>query len=145
MMTVSAPPDFSLENVGVKVPLWVSDFLLPLKVTPLDDGINWQVLESFDFESIILDRIIIVPEGFITDFASIPRSLWTLVGGPTGKYTKASCLHDYCYRTVHFCTKDQADHVLLEAMQLSKVDWLTMKEVYDGVRVGGASSYKGGL
>lgn len=38
------------------------------------------------------------PAGYKTDGASIPRALWTVVGSPfTGKYLKASVLHDfYC-------------------------------------------------
>lgn len=135
----------SIERVGVSIPLWQARFLLPLEVTPLDDGVRWQSLTAFDFESITLDRIITVPAGTISDFASIPRSFWTLVGGPTGPYTKPSFLHDYCYHTLGFCTRLQADHVLLEAMDVMGVSWLTKQEVYRGVRLGGASSYKGGL
>lgn len=134
-----------LESVGTRVPLWLSTFLAPLVATPLDDGVHWRIVEPFAFESIVLDRIIVVPAGFVTDWASIPRICWTLVGGPTGPYTKASALHDYCYRTLGFCTRSEADHVLLEAMDVSGVPWLTKQEVYRGVRAFGGPSYKGGL
>lgn len=39
----------------------------------------------------------IVPVGFVTDFASVPRLLWWLFP-PRGKHTKAAVLHDYLYR-----------------------------------------------
>ena len=46
-----------------------------------------------------MQRKYIVPAGFITDFASIPRLFWTVVGHPAGKYAQAAVLHDYLYRT----------------------------------------------
>lgn len=37
-----------------------------------------------------------VPEGFISDGASIPENLWAVVGGPySGPYRDASVIHDY--------------------------------------------------
>jgi DNA-binding transcriptional regulator/RsmH inhibitor MraZ len=37
-----------------------------------------------------------VPRGYVTDGASIPRFLWSLVGGPfTGIYLDAAIIHDY--------------------------------------------------
>jgi hypothetical protein len=37
-----------------------------------------------------------VPEGFVTDFASIPRWALSFLGSPTcEKYRRASLLHDY--------------------------------------------------
>ena len=40
-----------------------------------------------------------VPEGFISDGASIPETLWAVIGGPySGPYRDASVIHDYfCY------------------------------------------------
>jgi hypothetical protein len=40
----------------------------------------------------------IAPAGSVVDGASIPRSLWTFMGGPfEGKYRNASVLHDVAY------------------------------------------------
>lgn len=144
-MTINDTPA-PLESVGVSVPLWQSQFLLPLTVTPLDDGVNWIVdPPPFIYESAYLQQIITVPVGQPTDFASIPRCLWTLVGAPTGKYTRAAALHDDLYRRVGLCSRYDADRVLLEAMVVCRVPWWTRMLVYFGVRLGGASSYKGGL
>lgn len=40
-----------------------------------------------------------VPEGFLSDGASIPEQLWAVVGGPySGPYRDAAVIHDYfCY------------------------------------------------
>jgi hypothetical protein len=127
-----------------------------LDVRPLDDGKNWLVLEDFYYDSDILcaglrmgdswGSRICVPKGFTTDFASIPRPLWNIVGGPAdGKYRKIAVVHDYLYRTKMLATRYQADQVLLEGMKFSGCSWWERTVIYSGVRVGGRTSYKGGL
>lgn len=39
---------------------------------------------------------IIVPEGFVTNFASVPRLLWWLIP-PAGRAANASVVHDFMY------------------------------------------------
>lgn len=137
-----------------------------LDVRAQDDGRNWLVLEDFYYDTdVMLDgastdgpvrsigysnytsgRRIMIPKGFITDFASIPRVLWSAVGGPAeGKYRKAAVVHDFLYRTPGLATRPQADAVLLEAMKFLGCSWWQRTVIYSGVRVGGGSSYKGGL
>jgi hypothetical protein len=125
-------------------PLWLPTFLLPLSVTPLDDGINWKVNGTFLFESQTLQRIITILDGFLTDFASTPKFLWNILP-PWGKYGKGSVIHDFLYRTPGQATKDQADSVFLECMIVSGVSKEVRNEMYEGVHLFGASSYKGGL
>lgn len=132
-----------LAHIGTAAPLWLSTFLTPLEVTPLEDGVNWRVEQAFDFESVVLQAVIAVPAGFVTDFASIPRALWTIVGAPTGKYTRAAVVHDLLYRTpTILCTRALADNVLYEAMVVSRVEGIQRWAIYRGVRLGGGSSFK---
>lgn len=88
---------------------------------PLDDGRMMEVMEPFGY----VDGLGIawaVPKGVKVDGASIPRSLWSIVGGPfEGKYREASVVHDF------FCNDRsrnwEATHrVFYEAMLASKVD-----------------------
>jgi hypothetical protein len=78
-----------------------------------------------------------VPAGAIVDGASIPRVLWSIVGGPfEGKYRDASIIHDW------FCDRRtrtwQATHrVFYEAMIVSKVTVRRAKIMYFGVYWGG--------
>jgi hypothetical protein len=122
-----------------------------LGVSPLDDGKNWRVLEDFYYDTDVVlsganHNQVVVEKGFTTDFASIPRPLWTVVGAPAeGKYRKIAVVHDKLYRTKGLATKAQADAVLLEGMKFCGVNWAQRYAIYWGVRVGGASSYKGGL
>lgn len=88
---------------------------------------------------------IVIPTGFVTDFASVPRALWNLLP-PTGRYTRAAVIHDFLYRTPGLCTRAQADAVLYEAMKYPcHVGFFTRWTIWAGVRVGGHFAYKGGL
>lgn len=120
-----------------------------LDVRPLDDGRNWLVLEDFFYATDVImasGKRVTVPKGFVTDFASIPKVLWGIVGGPAdGKYRKAAVIHDFLYRTAGLATRPQADAVLLEAMTVSGCSWWERHVIYYGVRFGGGASYKGML
>lgn len=71
-------------------------FVGDLKYTPIGHG-NHKILEYFEYVD-PEGEIWGVPKGTITDGASIPRVLWSLVGSPfTGDYIKAAVVHD------HFC------------------------------------------
>lgn len=40
----------------------------------------------------------VVPKGFITDGASIPKAFWSIIGGPLSRpYLYAAIVHDFCY------------------------------------------------
>ena len=43
------------------------------------------------------DELVIVPAGFVSDFASIPRIFWTLIGSPAD-FPEPAVLHDYMCR-----------------------------------------------
>lgn len=71
-------------------------FVGELKYTPIGGG-NHKVLEYFEFDAPDGTKWG-VPAGTITDGASIPRPLWSIVGSPfTGNYIRAAVVHD------HFC------------------------------------------
>lgn len=121
--------------------------VVPITAEELDvaycDGRNWRLLEPFDFASEAIERLIHVPAGFVTDFASTPRIIWPILP-PTGSYGKAAVLHDWCYRTPGQ-TKHRldADRVLLEAMIALNVPKWARWTVFAGVRIGGYQAYKG--
>ena len=82
----------------------------------------------------------VVPVGFKTDYASIPRLLWNVLS-PVGRYDAAAVLHDYLYRTGKLhgqpISRADADAIFNEAMTVLKVDMLQRWVIYAGVRVGG--------
>ena len=118
----------------------MSRFLTPLQVEVLDDGRHYRVIVPFEFASEVVEAIIRIPAGFITDFASIPRVLWALIP-PTGRYSKAAVVHDMLYQYPECLpvpvTWMQANRVLLEGMEALRVGWLTRHAIFAGVCAGG--------
>lgn len=53
--------------------------------------------------------VIIVPAGFITDFASIPRVFWSIPGfSPSGPLAVAAILHDFAYQHGYLLTDKES-------------------------------------
>jgi hypothetical protein len=72
-------------------------------------------------------RVWTVPAGYITDGASIPRSLWGLVGGPfEGKYRTAALFHDV------ECEKGHWGICLVDSTEVHRM-------FYDAMRCAGVS------
>ena len=76
----------------------------------------------------------IAPAGSVVDGASIPRSLWSLMGGPfEGRYRNASVLHDVSYdqktRPWSVC-----DRMFYNAMRCSGVSGVEAGTMYYALR-----------
>lgn len=81
-----------------------------------------------------------VPEGFVTDFASIPRPLWPIYP-KTGRYQLAAVVHDFLYWEQTTSRKD-ADQIFLEGMEESGVSKKDRLIIYHAVRQGGEGAWK---
>ena len=70
--------------------------------------------------------VIVIPKGFKTDFASIPRIFWNIIA-PIGKWTLPSVLHDYLYSEGYRLgiSRKQADKIFYQAMRKSFVAPIT--------------------
>ena len=109
-------------------------FLNSLIVEPLIDGKNWKLHKTLNYYSPRLKKVVHVPKGFITDFASIPRPLWIIAGSPaTGKHRRASIIHDYLLVSKEYPRID-CDKVFYEACRLDGVSWFKSKLLYAGLR-----------
>ncbi len=124
----------------------MSSFTTPLELDYLD-GRKWSLAREFDYVT-NAGTVVHVPEGFITDFASIPRALWAALP-PTGRYGKAAVVHDYLYvtagkgdGTLGF-TKPQADSIFLEAMEVLGVPWLERHVMWLAVKAFGRGAFEG--
>lgn len=74
-----------------------------------------------------------VPAGHIVDGASIPQSLWSIVGSPyVGKYRKASVIHDY-YCDVMTAPSKRVHKMFYDAMLASGVDEARALLMYQAV------------
>jgi hypothetical protein len=109
------------------------------------DGSNW-MLESPLIHEIGKNSpyIVIVPRGFVTDFASIPKPLQILRGSlpSAGRYGNAAVVHDYLYWRQD-CTREQSDNIMEIAMMEAGVSLLERKLIHEGVRQFGQSAWDG--
>lgn len=90
---------------------------------------------------------LIVPVGYESDGASVPRFFWRYVFPPgEPRALRAAFLHDYVYREhPQGWTRKKADRMFLEVMLADGMDSCRAKKAYWGVRLFGYRSWiKGG-
>jgi hypothetical protein len=122
----------------------MSAFLTSLEVELISDATNsgrgtWRLTAPLVYDSDVAGRVFVVPVGFETDFASVPRvALAFALCGDSAH--AASAVHDYLY-TFHPVTRDVADAVLREAAIASGVPAWRAALLWAGVRVGGGGSH----
>ena len=111
---------------------------------PVLETINDKVSElheDFVYYSEKLERFIVVPSGFQTDFASILRIpiIYLLFAN---RAKKAAIIHDFLYRKDGLnVSKEIADKIFLEAMKASKINIIVRYCMYGGVIIFGHHGY----
>lgn len=122
----------------------MSSFTSPAILEVLDNYC-FRVVDPFQFyrgEAVKPESTYTVPAGFVTDLASVPRILWTLLP-PHGRYAKAAILHDYLLTLSRKrqLSRYEADIIFYEAMRVLNVPmwqaWLMYKAVSLYTAVGG--------
>ena len=125
----------------------MASFLNSLKVEDWQSN-KWRLLAPLDYVTTINGafRQITVPEGFVTDLASIPRPLQAIIP-KVAKHRRAAVLHDYLYAIrgnlpdVNL-SRAQCDGLFLEAMESTGVRFTRRWAMYLGVRSGGWAFWK---
>mgnify|MGYP003393857503 CR=1 FL=1 len=114
----------------------MSTFTDPLTVTKIDAR-HWKVSRDFRYYVGQEDSsdCIDVPEGFVTDFASVPRPFW-IIFPPDGQYTQAAVLHDFLYSEKKR-KRAECDRIFLEAMTVLNVPPWKRWVMYLAVRIFG--------
>lgn len=84
--------------------------------------------------------IVNVPQGFVTDFASIPKPLQILIP-PFGRHAPAAVLHDYLYAIGQKKARPLADRLFLHAMREAGVPAFRRSLMYRMVRMFGGGGY----
>jgi hypothetical protein len=121
----------------------MSSFTAPLTVTKIDARL-WVTERAFRYyvgHENSADYID-VPEGTLTDFASVPRIFWSIIP-PDGQYTQAAVLHDYLYRT-HERSRKESDEIFLEAMKVLAVPSWKRQIMFWAVRLFGKMAWENG-
>ncbi len=93
----------------------------------------WRLIEPLVYEGTYQEFV--VPESFVTDFASVPRLFIWLVP-PYGLYTKAAVLHDYLLQS-RIVSRSDADGIFRRAMRELGVSFLRRWMMWAAVRIQG--------
>jgi len=145
-------------------PVFLSDLVVVLKKN--SDRI-WTLKQPLVYQSALVDDLITVPQKFEaddsgkivattvfndkaddqedcfeTDFASVPRlPLIYDAFGDRAHYE--SVIHDYlyCINSKPVVSREIADKIFLEAMELRGKSWFVRNMMYAGVRLGGWTAY----
>lgn len=113
----------------------------PVDFRPFSDGRHWIVKEPLTYRVGISHDSVTVPRGFVTDLASIPPVLQSLIQ-QNGPYLLPAVVHDYLYWK-QTCTRAQSDRLLLLAMIENKVSKAHRTAIYDAVRAAGGFAWTG--
>lgn len=104
-------------------------------VREVDDR-DWEVRQAFTYRD--AERVIVVPVGTRTDFASVPRVFaWLLPR--YGRYTLSAILHDHLWRDLvpaGELTYREADRTFREALGAQQVPVLRRWLMWSAVRYG---------
>ena len=123
----------------------ISLFLTPLCVEQISEDGNgvWKLTAPLRYSSALLDGIMTVEQGFVTDFASVPRLpvVWLLAGGCADR---AAVVHDLLYQSKNV-PRELADSIFLEAMEVLGVNWFRRYAMYYAVRAFGWSCKKNNI
>jgi tetrahydromethanopterin S-methyltransferase subunit F len=117
-------------------------FFTPLRAEKVHDAggngrAKWRLLESLRYRSHLLGRVIEVPAGYETDFASVPRlPLAYMLAGDTGH--AAAVIHDFLVDTMveDAATWDRAAEVFREALRHEGLPGWRIGMMTAGVRMG---------
>jgi hypothetical protein len=112
----------------------------------LDPNSNGKAILLDDYVYSINGYEIKVFKGFITDGASVPKSLqW--IYNPFGKYIKAAVIHDYLYSTYNNTgiNRTLADKIFKHIMKETGVDKRTCRRFYNAIKYFGETSWKAKL
>ena len=109
-------------------------------------GDAWVLKRAFHFyyiDGVGRQFDVIIPENFVTDFASTPKLLYSFFP-PIGIYNKAAIVHDYLYSKECPVSLERvkADKFFLQAMGVLQVPKWQRKLMYFAVRIFGKKHFR---
>jgi hypothetical protein len=111
----------------------------PVDFRPFVDGRHWIVKQPLTYRVGVSKASVTVPVGFVTDFASIPQALQSIIR-QHGLYILPAVVHDYLYWK-QTCNREQADQILLLAMIENKVADVHRAAIHAAVRAAGSFAW----
>ena len=85
---------------------------------------------------------ITVPDGFVTDFSSVPRGLWNVF--PPWEYPEAGVIHDFLYRFPRVgATRSEADRVYRRILDICGCHFVKRQAMWLALRTFGGHAWRG--
>lgn len=121
-------------------------FVGRLELTPIGRR-RWELLAPLMYLATDAGAgAVIVPAGFTTDFASIPRALWWLYLPYGDTWGEAAVIHDWLYATQLLeewqFPRKWADQMFLEGMTVLGANWFRRTVMYQAVRLCAGAAWK---
>lgn len=115
---------------------------IPIIYDLSDEEDEWLVIDAFIFWSARIQKFIIAPRWFVTDLASIPKPVRSVIS-VNGRHRYPAIFHDVLYTLADkgFCTKREADLVFKDLMKYFNVPEWKVYSMYYAVVIGGDSSW----
>ena len=112
---------------------------LIIKWVPWNKKFKVYVAFAYHVGSEDSDEVINIPEGYLTDLASIPPvARWMIP--KLGKHCQAAVVHDFIYQH-HTYDRKKCDKIFLEAMKVLDVPLWKRRVMYRAVRLFGGISW----
>jgi hypothetical protein len=114
------------------------NFLNKISVTPVNDGVfklNSRLVVEVD------NKLITIPKGFITDFASIPKIFWSIQSPYDIKTIGPSILHDYLYTCPNNLTRQKIDSIFHSSLIDNLVNPVKSYLYWLAVRIAGSGHF----
>ena len=110
----------------------MSQFTTPCRVEVIGKNL-FRLIEPFEYHvgCYPSEEIIRVPNGFVTNFASIPRLIWPIIS-PIDSHGKAAVLHDWLYDTGEY-PRLRCEEIFKEAMEVLNVPEWQIFCIYNSV------------
>jgi len=87
--------------------------------------------------------IVVIPRGYVTDHASVPRAFWSLIPPVADEIAEASIPHDYFYSLdSEEVTRKFADECLKEIARVNGASWITAQAAHKAVRAASWGLYR---
>lgn len=106
-----------------------------------DETSYWCIYEEYTV--LTFDHRIVVPQWYVTDFASVPQIFWNIIPPMDQRIAWIAPAHDRCYET-HELSRSDADDLLYWGMIASKAGKRLAYAAWSAVRLCGASAYATG-
>jgi len=131
-------PEEKMSTVFYKAELEPGGFLTDLFLKVHDVPIRerpYELLRPLRYFSEEVAKVIEAPQGYRTDFASVPRIFWRIIP-PFGRYHRAAVIHDYLCELAGSTGVDSktAAKIFHEAMLIAGVNRVKASTMYYMVR-----------